>query len=321
MEDQDPVKGLDVARAFFFEWGLPELERQFPELVARVASGKILGSDVLGADDAISRDHNWGPQFWLFLTDVDYTQCGPELSERMNATAPNPWQGYRLAGAGDKAVIVTSIPIFIKGLTGLDKPPQTPRDWIPVSTQTPLALPGESNLYFLRHGAIFQDPMGELSTWREALHKYPSDIWLRRLAEETFRTWHHGEYNFVQRMTHRRDPLAIQVCMGEFTTGVMRLWLLLAEDFAPYWKWLAHEFHKLPDAIQVEPFLMRLANTYKVEEQAELVKDICRITHERLRTSGLVTGKGVSPYAQYLLPLLNDYEELAAQIEDGFWKP
>ena len=103
MQGQYSIKGLDVARAFFFEWGLPELERQFPALVARVAAGKILGSDVLGADDAISRDHNWGPQFWLFLTDADHAQFGQELAERMNAIAPNPWQGYRLAGVGDNA--------------------------------------------------------------------------------------------------------------------------------------------------------------------------------------------------------------------------
>ncbi|MGC4042785.1 MAG: hypothetical protein QM758_03160 [Armatimonas sp.] len=66
---------------------------------------------------------------------------------------------------------------------------------------------------------------------------------------------------------------------------------------------------------------MQLADTHNIEEQAELVKEICGIAHERLLTSELVTGKGVSPYAQYLLPLLNDYEELTAQIQDGFWKP
>lgn len=122
MQNQDSVKGWDIARAFFLEWGLPELQRQFPALVDRVAGGKMLGSDVLGADDAISRDHNWGPQFWLFLSDTDYTQFGQVLSERLNAAAPNPWRGYRLAGAGDKAVIVMSIPVFLKGLTGLEAP-------------------------------------------------------------------------------------------------------------------------------------------------------------------------------------------------------
>lgn len=321
MQEQETVKGLDVSRAFFFEWGLPALERQFPALVARIAAGRLLGSDVLGADDAISRDHDWGPQFWLFLTDADYEQVGNELSERLNAVAPNPWQGHRLAGAGDKAVVVTSIPMFMKGLVGLDASPETPRDWIPSAAQTPLALPRESNLYFLRHGTVFQDPLGELSAWRKSMHFYPRDIRLRRLAEETFRVWQHGEYNFLQRMTRRRDPLAIQVCLGEFTTGVMRLWLLLSGDYTPYWKWLAFEFRKLPEATQVEPLLVQLAAMPGIEVQSALVREICRIAHERVLLSGLVTGKGISPHAQYLLPLLNDYQELTEQIEEDFWKP
>lgn len=321
MQNPDTVKGLDVARAFFLEWGLPELEKQYPTLSLRVAAGKLLGSDVIGADDAFSRDHNWGPQFWLFLNDKDYAQFGQSLAERLNNAAPNPWKGYHLAGAGDRAVEVFSSTRFMKDFTSLDTPPQNIRDWVPVDKPTPKALPGESNLYFLRHGAIFQDPLGELSAWRESLHSYPRDIWLRRLGEETFRIWHNGEYNFVQRLIHRRDPLARQICLGEFTAGIMRLWLLLAADYTPYWKWLAHEFRKLPDAAQVEPLLMRLAAAAGLEEQSELVRDICRIAHERLLAAGWVTGKGVSPYAQYLSPLLNDYEELTSQIEDPFWKP
>lgn len=314
-------KGLDLARTFFLEWGLPELEREFPALSSRVAAARLAGSDVLGADDEISHDHGWGPQFWLYLpTDEEYHRFGNNLSERLNAVAPNPWRGYQVAGAGEKAVYVSSIPHLMRGF-GFEGRPQDARDWVPADAQTPKALPNESLLYFLRHGAVFHDPQGELSAWRKSLHSYPRDIWLRRLAEETFRIWHHGEYNFVQRMARRRDPIAIQVCLGEFTAGVMRLWLLLAGDFTPYWKWLAHEFRKLPEAAQVEPSLMRLAVTQDIGEQVELVQDICHMAHERLLLSGLVTGKGVSPVAEYLLPLLNDYEELVAAIEDPFWRP
>ena len=320
MPEKETRNGLEVARAFFQEWGLPQLERQFPDLVTRVAAGRLRGSDVLEADDEVSQDHSWGPQFWLFFNDADYARFGNQVSEQLNAIAPNPWQGHRLAGGGDKAVMVVSLSEFIKGMVGLDAPPQNPRDWIPISTPTPCALPSESNLYFLRHGAVFYDPLGELTSWRESLRVYPHDIWLRRLAEETFRIWHHGEYNFVHRMTRRRDPLAIQICLAEFTTGIMRLWLLLSNDYTPYWKWLAHEFRKLPESSEVEPLLMQVAGTSDIAEQAEVVREICSIAHARILASGLVTGKGISPVAQYLLPLLNDFEELTALIKDNFWK-
>ncbi len=41
------MKGLEIARAFFFEWGQPFLEKEFPELARRLAAGRLMGSDVL----------------------------------------------------------------------------------------------------------------------------------------------------------------------------------------------------------------------------------------------------------------------------------
>ena len=108
-----------------------------PALSLRIAAGKLLGSDVLGADDAISRDHNWGPQFWLFLNDTDYTLFGQPLAERLNNAAPNPWKGYRLDGAGDKAVEVFSLTRFMKDVLSLDAPPQNTRDWVSVGEYSP----------------------------------------------------------------------------------------------------------------------------------------------------------------------------------------
>jgi hypothetical protein len=117
------MKGLEIAKEFYSSWGKEYLEKSFPELVERVAVGRISGSDVIGADDEISKDHNWGPQFTIFLSDKDHAKHGEKLSEVMNAEAPNPWKGYRLDGAGDKSVNVESIPNWIKSWVGLSEPP------------------------------------------------------------------------------------------------------------------------------------------------------------------------------------------------------
>ena len=61
------MKGLELNRAFFEEIR-PELQRDFPELYARMAVGLVgNGSECFGYDDEISRDHDWGvaPQLWL----------------------------------------------------------------------------------------------------------------------------------------------------------------------------------------------------------------------------------------------------------------
>jgi len=43
-------------------------------------------------------------------------------------------------------------------------------------------------------------------------------------------------------------PARTAVCLGQFVTGVMRIVLLMRRDFTPYWKWLAFEFRKRPQA-------------------------------------------------------------------------
>jgi hypothetical protein len=293
------MKGLEIARDFFFSWGLPFLTAQFPNVADKVAAGRILGSDVLGGDDEISRDHDWGPQFDLFLSAEAYAAFGEQLSRSMNTAAPNPWRGYRLAGAGDKSVRVESIPEWFRRYLKLERLPLAAADWPPSSA--------ESILYFLRHGEIWTDASGEFSRWRSALHEYPEEVLRSRLAEECFRIWQHGEYNFVQRMARRRDPIAIAVCLGEFVTGVMRIVLLMSRDFTPYWKWLAFEFRKRMEAQPYLPMLDELVSIRLIERQVEIVQSVCALVHRQLLDGRWVTGQGGNPH---LLPLLNDKLEL-----------
>jgi hypothetical protein len=296
------VKGLIIAREFFTSWGDPYMKSYFPDLAGRIAAGRILGSDVLGGDDEISRDHDWGPQFDLFLSADDYARFGEKLSDAMNAAAPNPWNGYRLAGAGDKSVRVESVPGWFRKYLQMERLPATPADWPP--------FPFESTLYFLRHSEIWTDPTGEFSRWRAALQQYPEDRLRARLAEECFRVWHHGEYNFVQRMACRRDPIAIAICLGEFATGVMRMVLLMGRDFAPYWKWLPFEFRKRTEAQPYVAPLEELVCIRDVERQVEIVENLSVLLHRQLLDGGWVTGKGAN---RSLLPLLNDKIELESR--------
>jgi hypothetical protein len=220
----------------------------------------------------------------------------------MNAAAPNPWKGYRLAGAGDKSVRVESVPGWFRKYLQMERLPATPTDGPP--------FPFESTLYFLRHGEIWTDPTGEFTSWRAALQQYPEDRLRARLAEECFRVWHHGEYNFVQRMAHRRDPIAIAICLGEFATGVMRMVLLMGRDFAPYWKWLPFEFRKRTEAQPYIASLEELVSIRDIERQVEIVENISALVHRQLLDGGWVTGEGAN---RYLLPLLNDKIELESK--------
>ena len=299
------TKGLTIARDFFFSWGHPFLKSQFPDLAGRIAAGRILGSDVLGGDDEVSRDHDWGPQFDLFLSVEDYASHGEPLSATLNAAAPNPWNGYRLAGAGDKSVRIESVSGWFSKYLKLERLPATPADW-PSSSF-------ESTLYFLRHGQIWLDATGEFSKWQSALNEYPEELLRARLAEECVRVWHYGEYNFVQRMARRRDSIATSICLGEFATGVMRIVLLMSRDFAPYWKWLPFEFRKRMQAQLYVGLLEELVSIHNIERQVEIVQRICALVHQQLLDGGWVTGQGGNAC---LLPLLNDKIELEKPNRD-----
>jgi Domain of unknown function (DUF4037) len=297
------VQGLEIARDFFIRWGHPFLRSEFPELAGRIAAGRVFGSDVLGADDVLSRDHNWGPQFELFLSAHDFRRVGAVVSQTMNRAAPNPWEGHRLAGYGDESVIVQSIPQWFRDRFRLPQPPSEWRDWRPIP---------ESPLYFLRHAAIWMDASGELSTWRTALKRYPDAVHFSRLSEECYNVWHYGEYNFVERVAERRDPLAVGHCLGRFVEAVMRLRLLLSGDFTPFWKWLAHEFRRLEGAARYVPLMESLLRSGDLEEQVGLTRTVCRHVHQELLDAGVITGRVATPFT---MPLFSAHLELKARAE------
>ena len=63
------LHGAALARAYFDDLVRPLLDAHFPGVpyaAARLGSG----SDVLGFDDATSRDHDWGCRLTLLLDDA-----------------------------------------------------------------------------------------------------------------------------------------------------------------------------------------------------------------------------------------------------------
>lgn len=315
------MKGLEIARDFFFNWGLPCLKDEYPDLLGRLAAGRFSGSDVLGADDDISKDHNWGPQFSLFLSKADFDQFGEALSALMNEKAPATWHGYRVDGAGDKNVLVECVPSWIEKHIGFETFPQADSDWniiVRHRRSGGSVEPRESALYYLRYGALWLDNNAEFTRWRTALEKYPDSAWYARLAEECFRMWQYGQYNFIQRIAKRGDPLAVSLSLGEFVEGVMRIMLLLYRHYTPYWKWLAHEFRRLDRASHYAPLLETLVNTHDRTQQAQLVAQICDDVYQELAMAGAISDKGTHDMHIYPIHLVNAQLELLEKVP---WLP
>jgi hypothetical protein len=302
------VHGLEIARRFFLEWGQPFLRRRFPALAERMAAGLFRGSQVLGADDGWSRDHGWGPMFVLLLPEPDYAAKGADVESTLSAEAPREWLGYRTTFPATN-VEVSTVDRYCAHWLGFTHPPT---DWHAWLGGTPHSGAREHELYLIRHGQVFADPLGELEARRVAVAHYPEPAWLHRVWEETFNIWHYGQYNLCERLVHRNDPVTTQIALGRFVEAVMRLGLLLDRDYTPYWKWLAHEFRKHPVATELDARLRQLCDLRPRDEQARRVDEICRIAHELLDAAGLAS----PDLSRHPHPLFCDQAGLRERLDD-----
>ena len=74
------MKGLELSYQYYLEIGRPMLREKFPEYSGRIAAGLAgEGSECLGFDDEISRDHDFGPGFCIWLTESDNERTGRQM--------------------------------------------------------------------------------------------------------------------------------------------------------------------------------------------------------------------------------------------------
>ena len=86
------IPGKQLCASYFYEIAGPILDEVFPEL--HYTAGLLgYGSDVLGYDDAVSRDHMWGPRFYLFLRESDIGRK-EEIMAAFGASLPCTYKGY-----------------------------------------------------------------------------------------------------------------------------------------------------------------------------------------------------------------------------------
>ena len=67
------MNGLELCRQYWENVGKPAFAAACPEVLERAAVGLVgEGSECFGFDDEISRDHDWGPGFCVWLTPEDF---------------------------------------------------------------------------------------------------------------------------------------------------------------------------------------------------------------------------------------------------------
>jgi hypothetical protein len=276
------MRGLDLAAAYHREVGMPMIRERFADCEVLLAAGLAgPGSECFGFDDEISRDHDWGPAFCLWLTDDDFLQIGDRLQQAylelpptfmgFGPRQPSPGEEWRV-GAGRTSD-------FFRRFTGLDRPPATPQEW--------LRIP-EANLAACTNGRVFCDPLGEFTRWRQALLDfYPEDVRLKKIASLCITIAQTGQYNYA-RSIRRRELFSASYSVVKFCADAIALVFLLNRRYAPFYKWLHRAVRDLP--LMGREVYERVGVLLKAAEpgrQEEIMEAVSVLLADELRRQGL----------------------------------
>lgn len=234
------MKGLELAELYFNEVGLPMIETKFNEYKSRIAAGLVGdGSECFGFDDDISKDHDWGPSFCVWLTQQDYELFGTKLQEELNQL-PKDFIGYpereeSTWGSGRTGVF--QIGKFFKRFIGFDHVPANLLEW---------RIIPEVNLATATNGKVFNDPLGEFTAFQDQLKAfYPEDIRLKKMASRCMIMAQSGQYNYF-RCISRREFVAAQCAETEFINTAISMVFLLNKQYRPFYKWMHRKLKDLP---------------------------------------------------------------------------
>ena len=225
------MTGLELSRAYYKEFGLPMLEKEFGDKLDRIATGLVgHGSECFGFDDEISKDHDFEPGFCIWLTDEDEKDFGFKLF-RAYSKLPSEYEGIKLQSSsvyGNKHKGVHTISEFYSFYLGPRGLPKTNEEW--------LMIP-ENYLAEATNGEVFSDPLDEFTKIRDAiLNGVPEDVWFKRLASSIFGMAQKGQYNYKRCLLHGEKGAAV-LAFDEYCRELMSFVFCINRVHMPYYKW------------------------------------------------------------------------------------
>ncbi|QKG25793.1 DUF4037 domain-containing protein [Actinomadura verrucosospora] len=308
----DHLRGAELARAYFGDLVRPLLDAHFPDLpyaAARLGSG----SDVLGFDDATSRDHDWGCRLTLLLDDAGAV---PVVSAMLERELPDRYNGrpVRFPVTWDPTVThkvdIATVDGFCRSRLGVD-PSGGPSvlDWLCLVGQCVLEVTA---------GPVFEDRTSALAGIRAALRRYPPDVeryvlaaWWRRVSQ-----W----MPIVGRTAARGDETGSRILGARVAEDLMRLAFALSGEWAPYGKWRGSAFKELPVAKLLAEPLERAVAADGWRERESALAEAAEILLDLQRERGLpAPGKAVVDF--WGRPYRTIDEEVAAGLVAGITDP
>lgn len=253
------MQGIELSRRFYADIVRPWLGEVAPDLRYSAAL-TTYGSELLGFDDELSRDHNWGPRVHIIVSPAQFDHYARRLVGEFSKIAPPsflgeptgwrsrphpPANGAEAAGALDHGLEFHTLEALLEGHFATRSVENlSALQWLGFAEQKLLAFTS---------GAVFHDDDNRLGQVQNLLAYFPDDIWLYKIACQWRRIAE--EQAFVGRAGQVGDDLGSRVIAARLVRDVMRMAFLLERRYPPYSKWFGSGFARLPIAQTLAPHL------------------------------------------------------------------
>jgi hypothetical protein len=232
--------GMSISLEFIESVLLPVLKESMPDDFDRLAVAVVgTGSDVLGLDDEISRDHHWGPRANVMYLRKDAGKLKNSLNAVFAEKLPPRFRDFDLhVNIGNlTGVCCGAVEDFFQRFLQTDQMPTCDLDWLALC---------EVDLFHVTAGQVVHDGPGELTRRRQALSYYPDNVWKKRIADWCmYVTGRDAPYN-IHRVSKRGDDLTCTIYFGICVKRLMELCFALNRRYAPYTKWQNRMYRTLP---------------------------------------------------------------------------
>ena len=205
---------------------------------------------MLGLDDEMSRDHDWGCRLTLLVDEDDRDQV-PRISRMLEERLPERFGEFpvRFPVTWDSSVShkveVATVVDFVASRLGVDPTGGlSVLDWLSMTGQSVLEVTA---------GPVFTDRTHTLAAVRTLLAWYPADVELYVLAAGWQRLCQ--LLPMVGRSAEAGDELGSRLLSAGLAGDLLWLAFMLSRRWAPYAKWRGTAFRSLPVAARLGPLL------------------------------------------------------------------
>lgn len=310
--------GTAISLDFIESVLIPELKQSMPDAFDRLAVAVVgTGSDVLGLDDEISRDHHWGPRANVLYLREDAGRLKRRLTALLSEKMPREFRGYDVhVNIGNlTGVCASAVEDFFERFLRTDQLPTSDVDWLQFC---------EVDLFHVTAGHVVCDGPGEFTRRRTALAYYPDNVWKKRIADWCmYVTGRDAPYN-LHRVSKRGDELSCMMYFGLSVKRMMELCFALNRRYAPYTKWLNRMFRTLPQfGEELAPWIDEAVAASSWKRRVNLLIEANYVIANALAQLGLTAAPVRREFDEGLsdLTLYDSAAQIYSQIPEELFAP